>query len=171
MHEDTPDLEDITIDRYVLDPTDDIVEALVDHWSWIFEQDMSIIMMSRMGDVFLEDDNGIVYWLNTGTSEIDRIASSQDEFQKLLETECFDDWFLSELIDACHDAGLVPTIGEVLSYKILPVFEGGSYDIENMQVMSAVQHLTFTGDTLLAVFEAEQEDDSSGGNADGAPDA
>ena len=113
MNEQTPETEEVSLDRYILEPNDEIVDALINHWSWIFEDDISIVMMSRLGDFFLEDDNGIIYWLNTGTGELDRIAASDAEFQQLLQTESFDDWFLTDLVDECHAAGLVPGDGEV----------------------------------------------------------
>ena len=108
MNEQTPETEEVSLDRYILEPNDEIVDALINHWSWIFEDDISIVMMSRLGDFFLEDDNGIIYWLNTGTGELDRIAANDAEFQQLLQTESFDDWFLTDLVDECHAAGLVP---------------------------------------------------------------
>jgi hypothetical protein len=116
-------------------------------------------MMSRLGDFFLEDDNGIIYWLNTGTGELDRIAASDAEFQQLLQTESFDDWFLTDLVDECHAAGLIPGDGEVLSYKILPIFEEGEYTVENMHVISAEAHLEYSGVTVLELVEEEDDAD------------
>jgi len=138
MNEQTPEPDDVSLDRYILEPTDEIVDALINHWSWIFEDDISIVMMSRLGDFFLEDDDGIIYWLNTGTGELDRIAASDAEFQ---------------------EAGLIPGDGEVLSYKVLPIFEEGEYTVENMHVVTAEAHLAFSGDILLEL--AEEEDDEA----------
>jgi hypothetical protein len=157
MNEQTPETEEVSLDRYILEPNDEIVDALINHWSWIFEDDISIVMMSRLGDFFLEDDNGIIYWLNTGTGELDRIAASDAEFQQLLQTESFDDWFLTDLVDECHAAGLVPGHGEVLSYKILPIFEEGEYTVENMHVISAEAHLEYSGVTVLELVEEEDD--------------
>ena len=157
MNEQTPKTDEVSLDRYILEPNDEIVDALINHWSWIFEDDISIVMMSRLGDFFLEDDNGIIYWLNTGTGELDRIAASDAEFQQLLQTESFDDWFLTDLVDECHAAGLVPGDGEVLSYKILPIFEEGEYTVENMHVVSAEAHLEYSGVTVLELVEEEDD--------------
>jgi ribosomal protein L16 Arg81 hydroxylase len=159
MNEQTPETDEVSLDRYILEPNDEIVDALINHWSWIFEDDISIVMMSRLGDFFLEDDNGIIYWLNTGTGELDRIAASDAEFQQLLQTESFDDWFLTDLVDECHAAGLVPGDGEVLSYKILPIFEEGEYTVENMHVISAEAHLEYSGVTVLELVEEEEDAD------------
>jgi len=161
MNEQTPESDDVTLDRYILEPTDEIVDALINHWSWIFEDDISIVMMSRLGDFFLEDDDGIIYWLNTGTGDLDRIAASDAEFQQLLQTDAFDDWFLTDLVDECHAAGLVPGDGEVLSYKVLPIFEEGEYTVDNMHVVTAEAHLAFSGDILLELTE-EEDDEAQG---------
>ena len=159
MNEQTPETDEVSLDRYILEPNDEIVDALINHWSWIFEDDISIVMMSRLGDFFLEDDNGIIYWLNTGTGELDRIAARDAEFQQLLQTASFDDWFLTDLVDECHAAGLVPGDGEVLSYKILPIFEEGEYTVENMHVISAEAHLEYSGVTVLELVEEEEDAD------------
>ena len=52
--------------------------------------------------------------------------------------------------------------GQVLSYKVLPIFEEGEYTVENMHVVSAEDHLAFSGDTLLELAEEDEDDADQG---------
>jgi hypothetical protein len=54
---------------------------------------------------------------------------------------------------------LIPGDGEVLSYKILPIFEEGEYTVENMHVISAEAHLEYSGVTVLELVEEEDDAD------------
>ena len=83
------------------------------------------VLFSTLGDVFFEPDSGGIWWLNTGTGELTRVAESLDHFQDRLATDIADEWFMPLLIAQLHAAGKVPEPGECYTYVTLPVFAEG----------------------------------------------
>jgi hypothetical protein len=43
--------------------------------------------------MFYETPAGEIWWLNTGTAELSKVAENKQEFQQLLGTELANDWF------------------------------------------------------------------------------
>lgn len=85
------------------------------------------MLFSSLGDVFIEMDSGGVWWLNTRTAELTRVADSVPHFEELLNSELADEWFLPNLVGKLHAAGKVPGPGECYTFVTLPVFrEGGT---------------------------------------------
>ncbi|HEX5363625.1 MAG TPA: T6SS immunity protein Tdi1 domain-containing protein [Gallionella sp.] len=104
------------------------------------------VLFTALGDVFFQPDSGGIWWLNTGTAEVTRVAGSVDQFRELLGTEIVDEWFLPSLIEQLHAAGKVPDEGECYTYVTLPVFEEGKYEVENLNPVPAYEHFALTGD-------------------------
>ena len=68
-------------------PDADAVETLRSEWAWLLPAEFSPVLFSVLGDMFFLGRSGEVFWLNTGRGEIVTVASSAQEFQKLLATE------------------------------------------------------------------------------------
>jgi len=58
-------------------------DALLQDWRWLLGDSMQLLIVSALGDMFLADANGQVFWLDTGTGQLQQIATSIDEFQRL----------------------------------------------------------------------------------------
>ena len=98
-----------------------------------------------LGDAFLKSESGNVYWLETGTGDLTRVADSVDSFRDLLKTDLAEDWFLPTLVKALHAAGKIPGPGCCYSFVILPIFKEGKYEVNNLNPISAKEHFSITG--------------------------
>jgi hypothetical protein len=103
------------------------------------------VLFSIIGDMFFARDDGAVWWLNTGTAEVKRVADSIENFQEHLGTELADDWFLPDLVERLHAAGKLPEEGECYTYVTLPVFAEGKYEVDNLNPVPAAEHFAVTG--------------------------
>jgi hypothetical protein len=115
------------------------------------------VLFTALGDVFFQPDSGGIWWLNTGTAEVTRVADSIDQFRELLGTEIADEWFLPALIEQLHAAGKVPEEGECYTYVTLPIFEEGKYEADNLNPVPAYEHFALTGDVHREILERARE--------------
>jgi hypothetical protein len=95
--------------------------------------------------MFFARDDGTVWWLNTGSGELTRVAANVGEFQKLLATDHADEWFLPPLVEQLQAAGKVLQPGECYTYVTLPIFEEGRYEVDNLNPVTAREHFALTG--------------------------
>lgn len=121
-------------------------------WQWLIPGPWQPLVSSMFGGLFLEQATGGVFWLETGTGEIERVAASAREFNDFLASERdaawqerVDEWFLPGFVQALHDAGKKPASGQCYGFTILPIFAEGRYEIDNVFILSAHEWLSFTG--------------------------
>ncbi|UPG94689.1 T6SS immunity protein Tdi1 domain-containing protein [Luteibacter aegosomatissinici] len=129
-------------------PDKDAIDALAASWSWCIGDAFTPLLFTALGDMFYEADEGGIYWLNTGTAEVERVADDVDAFNQLLREEIADEWLLPPLIEALIDAGKVCAEGECYTYVTLPVFAEGEYTVENFNPVPAREHFELTGSVL-----------------------
>ena len=80
-------------------PSADAIGELRSAWSWLLPSNYQPVLFSSFGDMFYEVPTGEIWWLNTGTAELSKVAESKHEFQQFLGTELVNDWFLPPLIE------------------------------------------------------------------------
>lgn len=120
-------------------------DRLIEDWRWLVGQDKTPIMVSSIGDIFLMDKTGKIYWLNVGEGSITAVADDVQGFkEKLQNREQVNEWFMIELVAALKVAGLELRQGEVYSYKKLPVL-GGDYSVDNFEKTLVEVHFSFSG--------------------------
>jgi hypothetical protein len=129
-------------------PDKDAIDALATSWSWCIGDAFTPLLFTALGDMFYEADEGGVYWLNTGTAEVERVADNVEAFNELLREEIADEWLLPPLIEALIEAGKVCAEGECYTYVTLPVFAEGEYTVENFNPVPAREHFELTGSVL-----------------------
>jgi hypothetical protein len=139
-------------------PTPDAIAALRAHWAWQLGDDWEPLMFSVIGDVFLEQREGTIWWLSTAMGTLERVAESRDAFHQHLDTERADEWFLPGLVDVLHDQGQVPGPGQCYAYAILPVFAEGSFSAENMHPADARAYFASTGDIHRKIRDLKDGD-------------
>lgn len=132
-------------------PTDESVQQLAASWGWLLREPFVPVLFSILGDVFFQPDSGGIWWLNTGTAELKRVADSVPQFRELLGTEVVHEWFMPSLVEQLHAAGKVPAPGECYSYVTLPIFVEGKYDVENLNPVPAHEHFSLTGHVLREI--------------------
>jgi hypothetical protein len=127
-------------------PSPDALEELRKAWAWLLPEPFEPLLCSALGDVFLEIDTRGVYWLNTSTGTISRVATSREEFQALLSTESANDFFLPNLISQLRAKGKTLGPGQCYSFVILPIFAEGQYEVSNLYPVAAKEHFSLTGE-------------------------
>ncbi|MFV8364738.1 T6SS immunity protein Tdi1 domain-containing protein [Flavobacterium sp. ZT3P35] len=132
--------KDLTINFNHID-----LNRLMESWDWLIGNDKKPILMSSIGDLFLEDKNGICYWLNVGEGIIEKVAENESEFKaKLNDDETVDEWFLIELVSELKRNGLLLTEKKLYGYKTLPIL-GGEYKPENFELTDIEVHFELSG--------------------------
>jgi hypothetical protein len=127
-------------------PSDAALAELRAAWAWRLPEIFEPVMGSTLGDVFFQQSGPEIYWLNTGTAEITRVAASREEFLELLKTERADEWFMPHLIEALKTAGKELRADQCYTYATLPVFQEGKYEVWNLNPVPAAEHFRITGD-------------------------
>ncbi len=130
----------------VCSPDDEAVAELKRSWAWLIPQPWTPLLYSVLGDVFLERQRQGVFWLNTGTGEVTRVAEDVQQFETSLRTDLAEDWFMPQLIACLHQAGKIPNSGQCYTYVIFPIFADGRYEVENLNVVPAKEHFGLSGD-------------------------
>ena len=126
-------------------PNEDAIDQLAASWAWLLKDPYSPVLFSVLGDVFFARDAGDVWWLNTGTAQVSRVADSIEHFDELLDTDIVEEWFMPLLVEHLHLAGKVPEPGECYTYVSLPIFPEGTYDAGNLNPVPAREHFAMTG--------------------------
>jgi hypothetical protein len=132
---------------------DDLAAAAAEAWRWLIPEPWHPLLCSMFGGIFLEKEEGGVFWLECGTGEVVQVADSAAAFDAYLAgprddawLAQIDDWFLLPLVEQIHAAGKRPAPGQCYGATILPIFKGGAYNVGNMFVLPAREWLTMTGD-------------------------
>lgn len=126
-------------------PSAAAVQALRTHWSWLLGEDWTLLLVSALGDVFVEVRAGSVWWLSTATGDLEQVAESRDVFLALLHTDRTDEWLLPGLVTVLRAQGRRLAEGECYSFVVPPVFAEGSFSAENLQVLATEAHFATTG--------------------------
>ena len=121
------------------------LEDICSCWQWQLEQKKSLVLISKMGDMFLIGKDDGIYWLQTDCGDLTKIADSLEHFENLLhDEENVDNWFLPLVIEKLVNAGKMLKENQVYSYKVLPVI-GGEYSVDNIEPADVSVHFAFSG--------------------------
>jgi hypothetical protein len=129
-------------------PDKEALDALAEAWAWQLGDAFTPLLFTAFGDMFFEADAGGIFWLNTGTAEVERVAESVEGFNNLLRDDVADDWLLPGLVEALLEAGKTRAEGECYTFVTLPIFVEGEYTIENLNPVPAIEHFVLTGTIL-----------------------
>jgi len=61
-------------------------ERLLSEWRWLRVSQIALIARNVFGDLFLRDEVGAVFKLNTTIGKFDKASSSEAEFREIAET-------------------------------------------------------------------------------------
>jgi len=120
-------------------------ERLLSEWRWLCPSQMGLIARTGFGELFLQDEVGAVFRLNTSVGELTRVASSDSEFREMAErTETKEEWFAESELRACTDRGLLPSNTQCIGLSVPLVFaEGGPSDA---YIADLYEYVSFLGD-------------------------
>lgn len=124
-------------------PVEQGASDMLSCWRWLTGQTAEIILVSTLGDAFLQEETGAVYWLSAGSGSYTKVADSLEDFQAKMVANV-DEWFLPELV-ACLlivEQKLGPN--QCYGYKHPPVL-GGQYDPDNFEPTDLHVHFSILG--------------------------
>jgi len=119
-------------------------ETLLSDWRWLVGDDVQLVVISALGDLFLKGPQGEILWLDTGTARLTRIADSADEFKRLMQTDNADQWFVPQLVGDLIESGKVLTPGQCYSYKVPPMLNG-KMEVDNFEATDLLVHFSMLG--------------------------
>ena len=120
-------------------------DHLLTEWRWLVPEALSLRMVSALGDAFLEDASGSIYWLDTGGALLSRIADSPDHFDTLRQQpEQANQWFAPQLVGDLLSLGHALESGQCFSYKV-PLTLGGEFQPGNFEPCNLSVHFHTLG--------------------------
>jgi len=123
---------------------------LLEDWQWLVGSALPVLVTS-VGDAFLQTEDGEIFWLITGSAEFEKVADSYEEFQnKLKDNELVNEWFLVPVVARLKEQGLSLENGKLYGFKQLPVL-GGKYEPENFDLTDIDVHIAMSGQMNLHI--------------------
>jgi hypothetical protein len=129
------------VEDYLIDHQDFDWPTILADWAWLLPQDeFTIWLMNRYGDLFLVVEDGTVHMLNVGGGSLEVLAESRDEFcRRLDEGNNANEWLMIPLVDSLVKAGKVLESGRCYSFIIPPVLSG-EYTVGNTATLPIAEH-------------------------------
>lgn len=130
-------MEHLTVD---LDGVD--LESLLEAWQDILGGDSLPMLVTALGDVFVQEvRSGRVSFLQTASGHSEVVCGSADELQELLENpEFVEHYFDPAAVSTLDASGLARGPDEVYTL-LVPGWEGGDWEGDNIVVRGVVEHL------------------------------
>ncbi|WP_018615973.1 T6SS immunity protein Tdi1 domain-containing protein [Segetibacter koreensis] len=136
---------ELTLEQLAKDITNIDLNDILECWRWRLDKMQAVVTISVLGDIFLLGNDGAVYWLQTDSGELTKIADTFEQYQQfLIDDEKIDNWFLPSLVEKLLATGKTLKENQVYSYKKLPVI-GGEYTVDNIEPTDMSVHFAFSG--------------------------
>jgi hypothetical protein len=116
---------------------------LLEDWRWLVGSTPRPILIAALGDAFLQESDGSIWWLDVGTGKFHKVAESGDEFKQVMAANV-NDWFVPQLVGDLLASGATLGPNECFSFKKPPVL-GGEYNPENMEPTNLCVHFSILG--------------------------
>jgi hypothetical protein len=141
-------LEQLTKDMSAIDQQD-----ILSAWIWLLPDVKSVIIVTCMGDMFLEDKNGQILFLLYDGGDLEIVAENRAELElHLQDEEKFDNWLLPLLFEKLIKAGKHLKPNEVYSMRQLGII-GGEYVVENIEPTDISVHFSFAGQVCQQIWD------------------
>ena len=135
-------------DAYLMDPTPFAWGDLLAPFSPPLPREGQVILASFFGDVFVEDRDGAVWWVNGLESRVDRIAINRDKALERIGAEHLAMLKTKLLEQMIRGDRLLPA-GKVYGLKLSRA-EGGKYHPDNLGTAPMADAFAFMGDQFRA---------------------
>ena len=135
----------LTLNDLTKDITNVDIGDILSCWQWRVADMKAVAVMSCLGDLFFVGKDNSVYWLQTDTGDLTKVADDLQQFEVYLNDEDkVDNWFLPLVVEKLVTAGKTLKENEVYSYKKSPVI-GGDYSVDNIEPTDISVHFAFSG--------------------------
>ena len=119
--------------------------TMLQDWGWILPSSFEVWIVNRFADLFIVQNDGSIWMLDTGSGAYKRMADSRDHFADRAEdADTFTDWFMVGAVDDMVASGQTLAHGQCYSYKLPPGL-GGDYVLSNFMVTDLHVHLSVHG--------------------------
>lgn len=126
-------------------------EADLSSWASILPSPVRVLRTNLFGDAFVLTVDGAVQMLERAAHSAERIASSEEEFWREVESDAHG-WQLRRLADECLGAGKSLAEGECYAFTTLPIL-GGDYTVENVWIAPWEEWFSFTADVFQKISD------------------
>lgn len=131
---------DLTIDPQGLDAA-----SLLDEWRWLVPRHLEPVVISALGDLFLQDQQGRIFWLDTGWGQLTEVARDFEDFEKQLQDhETATEWFIPQLVGDLMAKGKELGQGQCFGFVVPPVL-GGEIALDNFEPIDVAVHVGVLG--------------------------
>jgi hypothetical protein len=114
-------------------------------WHWTLPKSFEVWIVTRFADLVIVQEDGSVWFLDTGGGTYNRIADSKDHFADLADdADTFGNWFAVRAVDEMVAARHILGLNQCYSFR-LPTGLGGDYAITNYMVTDIHVHLAMHG--------------------------
>ena len=136
----------MNLQDYLLQREDEDWATLLEDWTWLLPKSFVVWLVNRFGDLFIVQDDGTVWMLDTSAGTFERVADSRDHFANIADQspDTFDNWFMTGAVDDMVEAGHRLEGNQCYSYRV-PAGLGGDYRLENFMVTDLAVHLSIHG--------------------------
>ena len=126
-------------------------EDLLEDWRWLIGSSAQPILISSVGDAFIQDETGKIFWLETGAGVITEVAPSYEEFKAALkDKEKVSELFLVPIVADLKALNISLERGQCYGYKHLPIL-GGQYEASNFEPTDLSVHFAVSGQICFQV--------------------
>jgi hypothetical protein len=140
--------EQLTKDISAIDQLD-----ILSDWRWLLPDVKSVLIVTCMGDMFIEDKNGNILFLLYDGGVLEIVAENKAELELFLKDEKkIDNWFLPLLFEKLIVAEKYLKSNQVYSLKKLGVL-GGEYVVENIEPTDISVHFSFAGQICKQIWD------------------
>ena len=124
---------------------------LLKFWRWLVSTSLDPVCVTKLGDLFLADQSGSVWFLDVGAGSIKKVAESTDAWTRTLsDPHQVNLWSARPLVEKLENAGLKLQEGECYTYWQSPMM-GGEYEVRNFKVVPIKTHFNIWGPLLESV--------------------
>jgi hypothetical protein len=120
-------------------------DDLLSDWRWLIGEAGKPILITSLGDAFVQESDGPVHWLNVEDGSYTKVATSSDDFQaQLKSSENIEAWFVPQLVGDILATGISAGTNQCFSFKKPPVL-GGEYEPGNFEPTDISVHFSILG--------------------------
>lgn len=122
------------------------VERLLSKWRWLCPFRVALVARTAFGDLFLRDDAGAIFWLNTDVGNLTKIARSEAAFREMAETpEKRLEWFDEPRVQAFANLGLTPDASQCIAFSVPLMFAETGHP-NTPYIVDLYENVSFLGD-------------------------
>lgn len=132
------------------------IDEGLESWRWLVPNEVTFLALTAMGDLFLQEQDGSVWFMDTIEGKYYVVAESLEWWQAMLHDPAqVETWFLPQFLEQLRATGIVLKVGECFSATI-PAILGGTFTPENWQPTSWRVHFWTLGQIHQQVKDLPQ---------------